>query len=107
MRRLAQLLQTLRIWVKRYRRHLATPRAKMVRKLTIQKASKSARVHWVTSIDQQLSEGPVAASDVDPSQTRRWLQPIKEDLTSEPAPDPHHLLIGGTVIEANFRLSHW
>src|SRR5262245_66647896 len=27
-------------------------------------------------------------------------------IASEPAPYPHHLLIGGTVIEVNFRFNH-
>ena len=52
-------------------------------------------------LDQQLGEGPVAAADVDPPPTRRRCQPIEEDLAGEPAPDPHHLLIGGAVIKAD------
>jgi hypothetical protein len=55
--------------------------------------------HWATSLQQQFGKGAVAAADVDPSQTRGWRQPSKEDFTSAAAPASHHLLIGGPVIE--------
>ena len=38
-------------------------------------------LHRGASLDQSLGEGPVAAADVDPSQTRKRRQPIEENLT--------------------------
>ncbi|MGY4288540.1 hypothetical protein ACVWXO_007760 [Bradyrhizobium sp. LM2.7] len=50
----------------------------------------------------QLSKRAGAAADVDPAQACLGFQPVEKDLADEAAPDPHHLLIGGTVVEAKF-----
>src|SRR5215468_10608172 len=44
---------------------------------------------WRASLGEQLGERATAAADVDPSQARRWRQPIDEDVPSELAPDAH------------------
>jgi hypothetical protein len=56
--------------------------------------------------DDQLREGAVAASNVDPAQTSARSQPIQENIASDPAPDSHHALIGGPVVEADFLFGH-
>jgi hypothetical protein len=58
------------------------------------------------ALDQEFSEGSVAAADVDPAQTARRCQPVEEYLADRTAPDSHYLLIGGAVIETDRLLSH-
>jgi len=63
-------------------------------------------LHRITSLDQQFSKGPVATTDVDPPQTCGRRHPIKEYLASGPAPNSHHLLVGGTIVETNLLFCH-
>jgi hypothetical protein len=63
-------------------------------------------LHRGAPINQQFSESSVAAANIDPSQTRWWRQPIEEDFSGRPTPDPHRLLVGSAVIETNIVLDH-
>src|SRR5205823_12905495 len=58
------------------------------------------------ALDQLAAEGAAAAADIDPSPTRLRRQPVEKDVGRKTAPDPHHPLIGGAVLEADLRLSH-
>jgi hypothetical protein len=59
-------------------------------------------VHRGESLNQELGERAVAAADVDPPQAPGRRQPIEKNPAGEPAPDAHHALIAGAVVEANF-----
>ena len=53
--------------------------------------------------DNQLREGAVATSNIDPAQARARSEPIEEDIARGPAPrNSHHSLVGSPVVEADF-----
>lgn len=52
-------------------------------------------------IDEKLRESAISTTCVDPSQPRLGGQPSHEDITRQPAPGSHHLLVGGAVVETD------
>src|SRR6185312_14758717 len=56
--------------------------------------------------DDQLGESAVAAADIDPAQARARRQPVEKNLTGIAAPDSHHPLVSGAVVETDFLFSH-
>jgi hypothetical protein len=59
-----------------------------------------------TSLDQQFGECAAAATDIDPAQTGRRREPVKEDVAGEPAPASHALFVSSPIVEADLRLCH-
>lgn len=58
------------------------------------------------SLDQQLCEGTVAATDIDPSQARAWRKPIEEHLSRESAPASHVPFVSSPVVVADLMFDH-
>ena len=58
------------------------------------------------SLDEQLREGTVAATDIDPSQARAWRKPIEKHLSREAAPSSHVPFVSGPVVIADLMFDH-
>jgi hypothetical protein len=58
------------------------------------------------ALDDQFSEGAVAAADVDPPQAWRRRQPIEKNIARQSAPDSHHPLVSGPIVEADLEFGH-
>ena len=61
----------------------------------------AVRLGGRATLHQQFREGAVAAADIDKTQAGRQRQPVEEDVAGDPAPLPHHFLVGGAVVEAH------
>ena len=56
--------------------------------------------------DQRFGESAVAAADIEPSQIRRSVQPVEENISRQAAPTTHQSLVGFAVAEQVARLAH-
>ena len=58
------------------------------------------------TLHDQFGEGSVAASDIDPALTNGRGEPIEKLLARKLAPNAHHALVGGAVVETDLLLGH-
>lgn len=59
------------------------------------------------ALNQHLGEGAIAAAHIDPTQVRRRRKPIKEDLSSRPAPSTHGTFVLFAISERDVGFDHW
>ncbi len=53
----------------------------------------------MAALHDELSEGAVAAADVDPACLFGRRDPVQEAVADEHAPSAHHIFVAGAVIE--------
>jgi hypothetical protein len=56
--------------------------------------------------DNQFGKGSTPATDIDPSQTGMWRQPVKENDASEFAPFAYPPFISCRIIELDLWIGH-